>query len=238
MIDLGVIDSTPEKIDRIFMYFDSIPNIQIVKYEDFKKAIQGIRKYIIHLLTVGLDDKHPISGNSMVRKVFNAIEIKNGIEQLIEKEEGKKTVVKKSNLYFHLKTLEEMGLIVAVEVLNKSGGKGKNYITYYGKCAKMYVMGDYKAKKELMILENPKFKAFLQDINPVSRQNVDSILDKLKVINENPTDQIISWMEKYYSLISKHGLSHAEIFNLIHFLKIQDSEIHEGIGQFRNLIQI
>jgi DNA-binding transcriptional ArsR family regulator len=222
--------------DYFYTWWYDIPRLKVLEAKKFQKIFDasasseknemGIRFAIYKILGEGINE------NEKIRFVLSANEIK----EYIEKEIGKK--IRKPNLYFHLKVLEENEVIKFVE----SKGKGKHIASYFGRTARNFLLGDYKEKPVLDLLENEKFEILLlklnPDINSNNRIDIRSILKSIKTIEDNNRDDIINWVEKNGKLLDELGIDFSSFFNLVNILRIDDARIHKSIIELAKLLKI
>jgi DNA-binding transcriptional ArsR family regulator len=218
--------------DQVLTYREQIPHLLVLNVDDFKAMRKGVRKFIIQILGEGLRDN--LEGNDLQRYVLTADEI---LEALSEKDE----TIKLPSLYYHLQELEKLGVVNRVIELKKieEGRTGRSYKTFYGRSAKIFMIGNsIKEKEELEILKNDQFHRFLQDISGKTGDEVDSVMDKLLRIEHNPIDDLAAWLDKYADKVSEYDFGIAQLLILMGFLRIQDKELVDGIAEFRGILDL
>ena len=219
-----------EKVNRFFSYWDNLQIAKTLDKEHFDKARQEIRSEITSILAKGILDTNPLTMKPQKRHVLSVNEIKEYVQSKLGKE------VLKPNLYFHLNFLEENGLIQVVDTY----GKSRNVSSYYGRTAKMFLLGEEKTKEDLEVLSHPNFKRFVKRVNPeLDDKELEVTINKILKISKNDFTEIISWLGKQMSFFEDlEGIDQHEIFNLLTFLRISDSEIFEGVKNLRNQLKL
>ncbi|MFX0210517.1 MAG: hypothetical protein ACFFDT_31345 [Candidatus Hodarchaeota archaeon] len=112
----------------LYEYWDKIPSFEYIDVPKDKYYSHPVKSEIVRLLREGVEEKTS-EGKSKVRHALNVIEIK----ELLKKR--KDIVMSATNLYFHLDSLQEMGLINVVATLQK-GPHGRNKVKYFGRVAR------------------------------------------------------------------------------------------------------
>ncbi|MHA2168382.1 MAG: hypothetical protein ACXAB7_00585 [Candidatus Kariarchaeaceae archaeon] len=104
-----------------------------------------IRHIIVGVLREGLLDTYPGTNKERVRHALSAKEILDRLNRMIElKQEAGKIdesikPVSKSNLFFHLKKLDENGYVQPIGSVSKEWRGTTLNTTYYGRTAKIFI---------------------------------------------------------------------------------------------------
>ncbi|MHA2250575.1 MAG: hypothetical protein ACXAD7_09435 [Candidatus Kariarchaeaceae archaeon] len=229
-----MINNQQSRFMDLFNYWNTIDKVKVLSVEEFDKLNQEIRGAICYVLATGMNDEYPQSGELLKRYALNAKEIK----LLVEDELGFE--IQKSNLYFHLQKLEESGLIKVVDVIkivDKQSKRKKPY-SFYGRTAKMFLLGGPREKKELALLKHDGFIDLILKLNPeINADTVKNILTQVATISENDFSYFISWMNQYEKELDETNVDFREIFGLVNMLKFHDSAIFDAIVKLANLLK-
>lgn len=214
------------KVD-FYSYWNKLTEIKVLNPAQFKKIRQNIRSSIIKVLTLGIEDTNHSTGISATRRVLSANEINPKIDEIL----GLK--VKRANLYFHLQILEELDVVQIVGTITHN----KKITSYYGRTAKAFILSGKKDKKELDLLRNDDFLLLLKNLNPKIPENeIKAVIDNLLKIGDNETTQILSWVDKYGTILQNSNVNFIELFQLITFLKIHIPDIRNAVNQLSELL--
>ncbi|MFX0094890.1 MAG: hypothetical protein ACFFBD_24350, partial [Candidatus Hodarchaeota archaeon] len=205
--------------------------IKILPTDEFSKLQQEVRGAICDVLATGIDDVYPGTNKIMKRHVLSANEIKDLVEKNLERE------IKKNNLYFHLQELEKLDVIRIVDAIKSKGGRGKKYSAYYGRTAKMFLIGGPKEKKELNIIFEEEFADLIKRLNPeVPINELKEVIDDIGTIRQNDFSYFISWLKIHESILDDTNIDFRDLFGLVNLLKIHDPKIFQGIIKLAKLL--
>ncbi|MFX1255352.1 MAG: hypothetical protein ACFFCZ_27365 [Promethearchaeota archaeon] len=220
------------KIKRFFKYWESLDKIKILPVDEFDKLNQEVRGAICDVLATGTDDVYPGTNEILKRHVLSANEIKDLVEKKLERE------IKKNNLYFHLQELMKLNVIRIVDALKTKGGRGKKYSAYYGRTAKMFLIGGPKEKKELNLLFEKEFLNLLKRLNPeISINELKQVINDIGTIRQNDFTYFVSWLKTHESILDDLNIDFRDLFSLVNLLKIHDSKIFQGIINLSKLLR-
>ncbi len=229
-----MISNQQARFMNLFNYWTNIDKVKVLSVEEFDKLNQDIRGAICHVLASGMDDEHPQSRELLKRYALNAKEIKLLVEEKLNYE------IQKSNLYFHLQKLEDSGLIKVVDVIkivDKQSRRKKPY-SFYGRTAKMFLLGGPREKNELAIFKEKSFMDFILKLNPeIKKDSVKDVLNRVAIIRENDFHFFISWMNLYETELDETGADFRDIFGLVNMLKFHDPAIFDAITKLANLLK-
>ncbi len=217
--------------DSFYSFWDNLKAIQFLKKSEYHKTRSEIRRNIVEVLSSGMVDE---TGNR--RHLMNAEEIRTELSEQYEME------IKKPSLYHHLKICEEIKLIQAVAV--PTPGRGKKFRAYYGRTAKIYLVDEPMEKDhdQLSILHpdsilHEGLVNFIKIMNKdVTDEQLTSVFNSILQINIKNSEYFKNWIEQNDTQISKSNISIRNIFILLEFLKILDSEALKGIQELLKLI--
>jgi Fe2+ or Zn2+ uptake regulation protein len=114
--------SNHNNLEALHAYWDGIPKYLFVDIEKEVLETHPARSAILRILREGISDK--IENQPVQRRILNAEEIR----KLLKNE---RIELSKTGMYFHLNTLEEVGLIkVVARILQK-----RHKVAYYGRVA-------------------------------------------------------------------------------------------------------
>jgi hypothetical protein len=117
--------------DKILDHWIKIPAIEdISDFSAFDLITKSeVRSEIMDLMRIGYEEFNPLTEQSIVRHTFTAKEV---LALIQDKTQIK---LKLSNVYFHLKLLQEKGFIEPIASIKK----GKTTTTFFGRKAKLFV---------------------------------------------------------------------------------------------------
>ena len=154
----------------LYDFWDNLPEWTILKDEESYRS-HFARKIVYMILNKGFEEK--VDGEIVIRRALSVQEIHHKMQELIEEkkdvmiEQGIKNLdVSLHNLYFHLRALEEIGLIRTVAILKE----GRHNVTYYGPAARVMLFKEdyeedenvknvFKAMTKIAKFLNPEFKS-------------------------------------------------------------------------------
>lgn len=221
-----ILDSSlQDKKIALFSYWDSLPIILEMDASNFKKIAQEARHYIIKILSFGIEDEYPTTGEKVNRHVLSASEIN---DLLAEKYEVK---IKKSNLYFHLSALEECGCIRVVEQIPT----GKRFTTYYGRTAKVFYpkgqSDDLEEKVNSMSpLRQPEVRELIIKMNPdVDVKEIEANIKIADGINQYDPGLFKKWVNAFSEHTEGLDINFVQFHGFLSILNRYDLKTVKGL---------
>lgn len=193
-----IVDLVRPNEDRLQLieFWKTVPAIKIFRLQEeiWNNLInQEVRSAILDILREGIEEEPSTEGeNVQQRNALSAQELRKWINEQF------KIKTKIANIYFHLKILQEAGLIQAVTTLFE----GKHHATYFGRTAKLFICRD----PELDWQKGPQFKNLVDLIthfNPgQKKEETTEFVKKFFEKYENSDKTIIEWIEKHEELLT------------------------------------
>ncbi|MFX0172183.1 MAG: winged helix-turn-helix domain-containing protein [Candidatus Hodarchaeota archaeon] len=208
MIDQNMINE--RKI--LYDYWDEIPAMKFFDVGKEYYSAHPSRPAILRILKEGLIDNNlEAHSTPFIRHALNTIEI----QRLLN--ERKDIKISRTNLYFHLNTLEKIGLIKVVTTILEGPHK-RNKTKYYGRVARNLFVGslEISAKKhEGMFLE---FRKLANCLNIELPYNYSKLPEYIVEMNQNLYQRLAKWLIKNEELIIKENLEMSELFDFLKFI--------------------
>ncbi|MFW9780372.1 MAG: hypothetical protein ACFFE8_16135 [Candidatus Heimdallarchaeota archaeon] len=176
-----------------------------------KKESTRVRNAIKNHLRIGLREE-----DGRTRFALKAQEI----QKLLRKHN--KISITTTNIYFHLKKLEEQGVIDKVAVLKENRAK----IAYYGRTAKFFINSKpVRQKYEAMFRE---LQAFIKKLNPSAPElNFSDLATELAKLDRQREERNASWMIPYADLLAQEKMNLSHIFDSLNFIqRIRDCSVY------------
>ncbi|MFX0126255.1 MAG: hypothetical protein ACFFAE_21725 [Candidatus Hodarchaeota archaeon] len=175
----------------LFDYWEKIPSFAYIDVPKDKYYSHPVRSEIIGLLREGIEEKSS-EGKSKVRHALNVIEIKELLKL------RKDITMSSTNIYFHLDTLLEIGLIKVVTTLQK-GPHGRNKVKYFGRVARNLFVGSEKIS---LMNYTTRFEEF---------QKLANILDlSLPRDYSNLPQKLLETKQQYYKVLGNWLVDHED----------------------------
>ncbi|MHA2089783.1 MAG: winged helix-turn-helix domain-containing protein, partial [Candidatus Kariarchaeaceae archaeon] len=196
-----------------------------------KVSLQIIRGAILDILAIGVDDVYPDTDEIMTRHALTAKELNESVNERIGDN------VKKSNLYFHLQKLEEVGLVKEIDKIPT----GKRYIHYYGRTAKAYLVpGSSEKNEKYQELLLVKFPQLIQKIQPnASEKEIGEVVEAVNEIflGKYPNTVLGQWLEAYQKHIIDLDIDIRRFIDLVIMISKYDVNTIHNIQKFVKLLK-
>ncbi|MHA2286575.1 MAG: winged helix-turn-helix domain-containing protein [Candidatus Thorarchaeota archaeon] len=221
-------DETSEGIRYVlYSFWDSIPRIEFVNVSKEILESHPARKAILRILREGiLEETVPPSDDHRIRRAINADEIREMLEK------SKMTKVSKTGMYFHLKVLEEAGLIKVVSRILE----GRHRVAYYGRVARHLFISDPEMRLQKYESLFSAVTKYAKARTPRSRvahfRNIPKKYLKIKIERER---MIGEWLVDNEDIITKLGLDLNELFDAV---KLIDSSNPVYLDLFSDLFEL
>jgi len=225
---------------KLFDFYDDLPIIKEFTAEEFTELYdQPIRSLIVQVLAVGVEDFYPGTDNKQLRKAMSGMEILEEINKLVKtkNEYPYKTIdeVKKSNLFFHLRKMEESGILQDVGVIKS----GKRRTTYYSRVAKVFISTKMKDEAEFKLQQSNHFRTLLQRLNPgVEEDKIDTILDQMDSIQCDCSPYYMKWIKQHEIAFKGIHIDFVELFKLFNLIQQMNADNIKVIDNLANLLDI
>ncbi|MHA2230276.1 MAG: helix-turn-helix domain-containing protein [Candidatus Thorarchaeota archaeon] len=221
-------DETSEGIRYVlYSFWDSIPRIEFVNVSKEILESHPARKAILRILREGiLEETVPPSDDHRIRRAINADEIREMLEK------SKMAKVSKTGMYFHLKVLEEAGLIKVVSRILE----GRHRVAYYGRVARHLFISDPEMRLQKYESLFSAVTKYAKARTPRSRvahfRNIPKKYLKIKIERER---MIGEWLVDNEDIITKLGLDLNELFDAV---KLIDSSNPVYLDLFSDLFEL
>jgi hypothetical protein len=220
--------------------FDYWDNLQVIKKMDtnvkyIKKTGKFLQDAVINILTKGIKDKHPKTGENRTRHALSANEIHSQITLLEKKNTDSDIPI--TNLYRHLKKMSDNGLIQVVAVTKN----GQRFTTYYGKSAKILKYNiDYEGlQKTHNFSVNNEFIQFIHNLNPDwEKDKIQKVLKSSNMKRRDTSDEFAQWIEQNVHAFQGVTIDLRELFSIFTSLIYINEQINSGIHEFIKLMKI
>ncbi|MHA2277368.1 MAG: winged helix-turn-helix domain-containing protein [Candidatus Kariarchaeaceae archaeon] len=182
--------------DILYEHWDSIPIIRDVSKRLVEKlTAKSPQHYIINSLSKGIEDNYP--NGLRKRHALTASEIQNLMSDIYH------FTINKSNLYYHLQKLVDVGLITIVTTVQKA-----NIVTsYYGRTSKLILTDMTDPSKSEESNEKEKDKP-VNPLNPL----LNSPQFILLLESYNPDPNLVKDIQKLINDLSDHSFEHNKEF--------------------------
>lgn len=199
-----------EQTDPSTILHESWNELPKVKFFEISKDIfktHPSRSAIIKILREGrVDEKSGLTRHAMSAKEIRSV---------LNKEFNIK--MSKTGLYFHLNTLEEVGLIFVVTRLLE----GRHKVAYYSRTAQNLFIRDTEArlhgyKRQLEALESLAKAASLSK----SLQNLQGVAEEFQRIKMEREQALGEWLVNYEHIVDAEGLNISDIFDALKLIDI------------------
>lgn len=227
--DYMSIQANKDEIRKTFFdhWRDDIPLLLEIDQEMYESSQIQARFEIIDVLAIGIDDIYPGTQEVKKRRVLNASEIKEEINKRLNHK------IKKSNLYFHLKKLEEIGFIELVNSLPY----GKREIAYYGRTARAFVPKGESEKMKHILLDHENVQTLIKDLNTsITDSQIVETLEKLSGIYTLDTHGIVEWMNKNEDKLRSSEIDFRKLFEFLSVLQRHNQTVSEGIIEMAEML--
>ncbi|MHA2205509.1 MAG: helix-turn-helix domain-containing protein [Candidatus Thorarchaeota archaeon] len=221
-------DETSEGIRYVlYSFWDSIPRIEFANISKEILESHPARKAILRILREGiLEETVPPSDDHRIRRAINADEIREMLEK------SKMAKVSKTGMYFHLKVLEEAGLIMVVSRILE----GRHRVAYYGRVARYLFISDPEMRLQKYESLFSAVTKYAKARTPRSRvahfRNIPKEYLKIKIERER---MIGEWLIDNEDMITKLGLDLNELFDAV---KLIDSSNPVYLDLFSDLFEL
>ena len=215
---------------KLIDYWENAPPMKFIDLKQSDYRSHPSRPAILRILLEGMaeeDTVHPI--NSKKRHVLNAAEIQ---KILLER---KDIEISRTNLYFHLNTLDELGLIKTVTTILEGPHK-RNKTKYYGRVARSLFIGSQEeshAKYNRMFQDFEKLAKLLDITLPQLYSNLSL---KLVERNQQMHQQAANWLINHEKIITKENLDISELFEFMKLIYRLNSQYFEGLSAISEII--
>lgn len=192
-------EETPE--DKVLLEFwKTVPVLKTISYEIYQNiGNHSIRDLIIAMLRNG------VKTEGGIRHALSAQELLPYINEHL-KSEGQDKPLKLTALYYHLKKLEDDGLIIEVHKILR----GKKYVRYYGRTAKLFIADSegksYKNKDKLIEL----FNYFGAD-----QDHVEQLINDFQNKKEARFNMGVEWIREHEDAINFVGIDVLTLLKII-----------------------
>jgi DNA-binding transcriptional ArsR family regulator len=182
----------------LFDYWKNAPSFEFINVPKEKYFSHPIRREIIKLLREGIEEKSPDRKYS-IRHALNVSEINDYLIKNTDSSMGK------TNLYFHLDLLTDLGLIKVVTTLHE-GPHGRNKTKYFGRVARNLFLSSTYENFENIQQEFDEFEKFADLINMKLPNNYQDIPKQLAETKEYFYKVLGKWLVDHEDLISENKL--------------------------------
>ncbi|MFX0151380.1 MAG: winged helix-turn-helix domain-containing protein [Candidatus Hodarchaeota archaeon] len=196
----------------LYDYWDEIPAMKFFDVGKVYYSAHPSRPAILRILKEGIiDDNLDTHSTPIIRYALNTIEI----QRLLK--ERRDIKISRTNLYFHLNTLEKIGLIKVVTTILEGPHK-RNKTKYYGRVARTLFVGSLEIstkKYEGMFVE---FRKLANCLNIELPSNYSELPKYIVEMNQNLYQRLAKWLIKNEELIIKENLEMSELFDFLKFI--------------------
>ncbi|MHA2504679.1 MAG: hypothetical protein ACXAE3_17640 [Candidatus Kariarchaeaceae archaeon] len=224
---------------QIFDHHINMGTFMEVSGEVFQELhTQTTRDIIIKILSKGMEDIHPKTLEPLRRYALSGAEILEKVNEYIASPEctcESLESVTKSNLFFHLRKLEEGGFVTEAGVIKS----GRRNTTYYGKSHKVFITMESGSHKVFGLLKDPLFKQFLMDINPeITAEQIDTILSELDILNAGVSDYFMQWLQENSGPLQTYMFSFPDLFTIFGFIQRFRPETTTALQSLSDMLHI
>jgi DNA-binding transcriptional ArsR family regulator len=205
-----------------------------MKFIDIEKSdyrSHPSRPAILRILREGIiDEINKIQKHQIARHVLNTAEIQN----LLSKKENIK--ISRTNLYFHLNTLESLGLIKVVTTILE-GPHRRNKTKYYGRVARNLFVGSQEeslSKYNRRVQEFSKLAGLLDIELP---ENYPDLASNLVKRDQKIYQESAKCLIKHEKLIYEENIDMSELFEFIKMILKIDPQYCEDLSDIVRIIQ-
>jgi hypothetical protein len=222
-------------------FFDFWEDLELLKEftaEDFSTFSEKskVRGMIVAVLREGIEDKYPMTNEIKKRRALTGKEILEGVNRKLKEQFKEEHVeIKKANLFFHLKKLEDLGFVEEIGYLQR----GRRRTTYYGRSAKIFVSMVRDKSHMINSFENPDFVTFLQRLNPnIPINQIENTLDKVRLVNRQTSNYYNTWTRKREKDFADLELDFPEILKIAYMINTYRDDVVEGLQELALLMKL
>ena len=215
----------------LFNYWKDIPTTCEMKASYHKIAFQEVRNTILDILREGIVDEVPLEKTKQRRRhALSAQECQKYVSERLERR------VKLSNIYFHLKRLEELGFINEITTI-----KGKRHdIAYYGRTAQLFHFGglhpDNKSEYDEKIQKT--ITTIIMAMNPtVNAEKITKLFDTALLYQDIQRKARSAWITQNSDLLNSLEFDILDIEKFLDILTMSTDEGYQLAAEFRNLLK-
>ena len=209
----------------LYEFWDTLPRTKFVEISKDVLRSHPSRSVILRILRQGRTDENSTS----IRHALNADEIRSSLTKEFN------IKMSKTGLYFHLGTLEELGLIFIVTRLLE----GRHKVAYYSRTAQHLFIRDTDTRlqtyeRQLEALEKFARVASLKK----SLHNLSDVPIALQKIKMDREQALGEWLAEREEIISKEGLNISDVFDALKLIDSIHPRYVELMDGFRKSIGI
>lgn len=209
----------------LYEFWDTLPRTKFVEISKDVLRSHPSRSVILRILRQGRTDENSPS----IRHALNADEIRSSLTKEFN------IKMSKTGLYFHLGTLEELGLIFIVTRLLE----GRHKVAYYSRTAQHLFIRDTDTRlqtyeRQLEALEKFARVASLKK----SLHNLSDVPIALQKIKMDREQALGEWLAEREEIISKEGLNISDVFDALKLIDSIHPRYVELMDGFRKSIGI
>jgi hypothetical protein len=220
-----------KKRELLFDFWKNIPIICNMKASCYKVAFQEVRSTILDILREGIRDEFPSgTGIHKRRHALSAQECQKYVSERLERK------VKLSNIYFHLKRLDEIGLIKEITTIR---GK-KHSIAYYGRTAQLFHFGgsDSDDKTEAEDKIRLVITSIFKSLNPTLKEaQISELFETLYSHQKQRKNARDEWMANHSELLNSLEFDILDIDKFLVYLEMSTPDGLELATQFHKLLK-
>lgn len=194
----------------LYDYWQNLQTFKEYPEEIASKIIhQPIREDILVILRNGLEEE--INDQKYYRYAMSANEL------LDEVNKRREDIVKKTNLYFHLKKLEDSGFIREVV----SYIEGNHKIRYFGRTAKLFTFSSSHSIEKLFM----PLKKILVCNKTLSELEIEALFGTLKDREQIIGQATLDWIESNIDMLDDLHIDLSEFSKILSYLTVSDKQL-------------
>jgi hypothetical protein len=218
----------PEEKDPrsiLYEFWEDLPKTKFVEISKDVLRTHPSRSAIIKILRKGLTDKD----TNTIRHAMNADEI---LSSLINDFKIKMT---KTGLYFHLGTLEEVGLIFIVTRILE----GRHKVAYYTRTAQHLFIRDTTSRLEAYERQLKELENLAKAI-PLhkSLHNLSRIPGEFQRVKMEREQALGEWLVKHEEIINEKGLNISDLFDALKMIDTVNPDYVKLLSSLLKSLQI
>ncbi|MHA2253919.1 MAG: hypothetical protein ACXAD7_26435, partial [Candidatus Kariarchaeaceae archaeon] len=208
-VELGNI----EVARKLFDFYDEIKIIGEFSPEQLKFIHEQLTRHLIVIvLGKGIQDVYPGTNIVRTRRALSGKEIITNLNKMIKEDYSGKFPgiqnVKKSNVFFHLRKLEEAGFVQEVGIIKS----GRRHTSYFGRTAVIFIAPGRQSEFRYKLFGDENFIAFIGKLNPdVSLSTIKAAISSLQPLNQSDSGYFIDWIKKYEEEFKEFEIDYIEL---------------------------
>ena len=231
MSEVKAIDQRFDKYESLYTYWETIPSFKIMKTKVTKTSTKGkVGAGILCVIGRGIEDKKKETQFGIPRRhALNSQEI---LERLKKDE---KIEISKTNLYWYLKKMEEVGYLTIVDRVLE----GRHKVAYYGRTAKIFLMKNPEKRKKLHNARFNEFQRFVQFLGlGVEPGHIEKVRNTYFEVFEKREEKLEKWIRQHLDSLEGEDFDIVCIMEVLFLLDSINTKYIEILGKIHQALQL